>query len=661
MSDIVVEDAPPPPSTPEELEAIERRWLENVYRGDSLPELTFQVFVLSLGLGALMIAFNIYMGLKTGWGEGGSIIAVILGFAIMRALGRKYSELENNATQTFASAAGSLGNIVNVIPALILLAEDGLIERSPTFVDILLWVFFTSFLGVFFAIPLRRQMLVVDQLVFPTGTAAAQTIQAMHAKGEDAMAKARALGIMGVASAAITFARDALHWLPHDIAAPAFLKVKGIALKNLTISAAVSPMMIGAGFLVGPRVGISLAIGGFAAFGVIAPWLIDSGIAMDLARMMTREANLEQCNTLLAAGTTDDWFGANCKYMARMEAGAYYSVIVKWTMWPGIGIMVASGLTATALKWRIITRAIKGLFVRSAGPSPIAHLEVPTWVWVSGLVGSTLAVCAMLQLRFGVPAYFGLLSVMLSFVLAVIAVRATGETDINPVGAMGSVTQIAFGALQTGSAAATSAVINGNLLTGGVAAGGASEAADMMQDLKTGWLLGATPRRQVYAQLMGVFFGSFFCAAIFWVLIQGNPIGSEYWPAPAAITWSGLATMMAKGTDSLPHLAMWGLGIGIAIGVAIPILESVAPAKVKRWMPSAIGLGVAMLVPYGYCFSIFIGSMIMWGLKQKNPLWIAAFAGAIGAGGIAGEGLTGVLLAVWGALPDIWAAVTGGA
>ena len=121
MAQVDAPTAPPrPPQTPEEVAAIEQEWLDNVYQGHRLPELTLQVVVISIALGFLMISFNIYMGLKTGWGEGGSLIAVILGFAIMRSLGRKYSVLENNATQTFASAAGSLGNIVNVIPALYL-------------------------------------------------------------------------------------------------------------------------------------------------------------------------------------------------------------------------------------------------------------------------------------------------------------------------------------------------------------------------------------------------------------------------------------------------------------------------------------------------------------------------------------------------------------
>lgn len=652
------EDTPqrPPPTTPEEVVAAERHWLENIYRGDSLPELTLQVVILSVGLGALMIAFNIYMGLKTGWGEGGSLIAVILGFAIMRALGRKYSILENNATQTFASAAGSLGNIVNVIPALILLREDGIITYQLNFWDVLLWVFFTSFLGVFFAIPLRRQILVVDQLVFPTGTAAANTIRAMHATGAEAMQKARALSLMGLASAVITWLRDGPGaFMPHAIMAPSKLTgIAGIAWSKLTIGAAFSPMMIGAGFLVGPRVGVSLAIGGMLAWGVIAPVLHIYGIDLAIAAAMTDDTYVARCTEIMALDPIGEadlaYLGEHCKQMAKVQAESYYSVMVKWLMWPGLGIMTAAGLTSTLMKWRILLKAVTGLFNRTGGVSPIAHLQVPTWLWLSGAALSSVGVTVMLSWRFGVPWYFGILSILLSFVLAVIAVRATGETDINPVGSMGSVTQIAFGALQTGSGAALSSVTTANLLTGGVAASGASEAADMMQDLKSGWLLGATPRRQVYAQLMGVTVGSVFCAAIFWVLIDAHPIGSEYWPAPAAITWSGLATMMAKGTGALPPFAMWGLGVGTALGIALPLLEKAWGPKAQLFLPSAVGLGVAMVVPYMYSFSIFLGAMLFWVIKKRNPAWILAYAGAIGAGGIAGEGLAGVAAALIGLL-----------
>ncbi len=643
----VASDKPsrPPPQTPEEVVAAEQYWLDHVYRGDRLPELTLQVVLVSVLLAALMIAFNIYMGLKTGWGEGGSLIAVILGFAIIRMLGREYSELENNITQTIASAAGSLGNIVNVIPALIILEADGIIEHGPTFVDVLLWVFFTSFLGVFFAIPLRRQMLVIDQLLFPTGTAAAETIEAMHAKGDEAMAKAKALGIIGGASALFTILRDGFHLIPHTI--PFKISgIGGIGLHKLTIGAAASPMMLGAGFLVGPRVGTSLAVGGFVAWGIIAPMLHINGIDMSIAETMTKPENLEACRAILAnppiteAGSAQ--LAADCKYIHQIHQEAYYSVMVKWLMWPGLGIMVAAGLTSTLMKWKILLSAMKSLFEKTRADSPIAHLEFPTSHWIIGLVLSSIGVMAMLQLRFGVPWYLGLLSIGLSFLLAVIAVRATGETDINPVGAMGSVTQIAFGSLQGAAGAANPAAITtGNLLTGGVAAGGASEAADMMQDLKTGWLLGATPRTQVYAQLIGVTIGSVFCACIFWVLIQAAPIGSTTWPAPAAITWSGLATMMTRGTDALPPGAITALAIGIAIGIALPFAE--AALGERKWMlPSALGLGVAMVVPYEYAFSIFAGSMILLAIRGWKPAWVVMFAASVGAGGIAGEGLAGV-------------------
>ena len=651
------------PETPEEVAAIEQEWLDNTYAGGSLPELTLQVIVLSIFLGFLMISFNIYMGLKTGWGEGGSIIAVILGFAIMRGLGRKYSFLENNLTQTFASAAGSLGNIVNVIPALILLAEAGIIDRGPTFSEVLLWVFFTSFLGVFFAIPLRRQMLVIDQLTFPTGTAAAQTIRAMHATGKDAITKARTLGLMGLVSGVLTWLQQGPGaFLPHSLALPAKLKTLfGIPMSQLTIGAAFSPMMIGAGFLVGPRVGTSLALGGLAAFGILAPCVIEFGIAEEIAMNLLRpdaavgcKAAWSQMQSGAVATMTDADFASQCKSLNQLKNGAYYSLIVKWTMWPGLGIMVAAGLTATAMKGKIILRAMMGLLKPgSAGDSPIKHLEFPTWGWVTGLLISSACVCGMLQFTFQVPWYYGILAVILSFLLSVIAVRATGETDINPVGAMGSVTQIAFGTLQgaqAGAATMTGAITTGNLLTGGVAAGGASEAADMMQDLKTGWLVGATPRRQVYAQLLGVTIGSVFCAAIFWMLISGAPIGSETWPAPAAITWSGLAQMMAQGASALPRYALTALLIGTVIGIAIPIAEAKASERIKRWLPSAVGLGVAMVVPFIYSATIFLGSMVYLLIKKRNPLWIAAFAGAIGAGGIAGEGLAGVLAAFVGLL-----------
>lgn len=590
----------------------EQKWIKNVYQGDKMPEWTPKVFVIGALLAVLMVVFNIYMGLKTGWGEGGSIIAVILGFAIVKAMRKPYSPLENNMTQTMASAGGSIGNVVNVIPALFLLASAGVIARAPTWYDILLWVFFTSFLGVFFAIPLRKQIIVMEKLRFPTGTACAETIRAMHCSGATALNKAKMLGGAGFIGGIVTWFRDGVpalipssSYLPASIAA-----IKGISMKSLTLGLSWSPMMFGAGFLVGPRVGTSMFVGSIISFGVIAPFLFEAGVLSDIAVMLGKDANL---------------------------AAPTYPLIVKWTMWPGLAIMISYGITCTAFQWKVIKKALSTMLKVQEAQKGRSKLDVSFNFWLAGITLASIGVIGMLYLRFDVPVWVGILVLPISFVLSAIAVRATGETDINPTGAMGSITQIAFGAMVASPAT--------SLLTGGVAAGGASESADMMQDLKTGYILGATPKKQTYIQLIGVTIGALVAVPIFMVLINAYGIGSERLPAPAAITWSGLAQMMANGFDSLPAYADLALAIGVIIGVSIAFLES-SNVKYKAYLPSAVGLGVACVVPAIYAVSMCLGSTAMWLINKKNPDFIREYAAPIGAGALAGEGLVGVLCAI---------------
>ncbi|MFH2203032.1 MAG: OPT family oligopeptide transporter [Elusimicrobiota bacterium] len=586
----------------------ERRWLKEVYKGDKMPEVTLKVFVVGALMSALMIVFNVYMGLMTGWGEGGSIIAAILGFAIVRACNKPYSILENNMTQTMASAGGSLGNIVNVIPALFLLAASGVIPAAPTWLDIFLWIFFTSFLGVFFAIPLRKQIIVVEKLKFPSGTACAETILAMHAEGSSAMDKAKMLGGIGLVSGLITWFRDGI---PKLLPAATYLPgtIKGLGMKSLTLGVAWTPMLLGAGFLVGPRVAFSMFFGSVVCFAFLAPWLFHSGILQQVAAMMGETKTL---------------------------AAPSYPYIVKWTMWPGLAIMVTYGMAATAMKWRVIGRAFKSMLGAKHG-AVIAHLELPFSQWLFGLLAASIGIICMLKFRFDVPVWVGILVIPLSFLFSTIAVRATGETDINPVGAMGAVTQIFYGAACPG--------VETTLLTGGVTAAGASESADMMQDLKTGYILGATPKKQTYMQLLGVLVGAVFAVPIFLVLIKAYGIGSEKLPAPAAITWAGLAQMVSGGVKTLPSYAVEALIVGVVIGLVLAVLEELKP-EWRRYMPSAVGLGVAMVVPAIYSVAILAGAVVYVIIEKKNPAWNEKYAASIGAGGIAGEGLVGVLAAI---------------
>jgi uncharacterized oligopeptide transporter (OPT) family protein len=202
---------------------------------------------------------------------------------------------------------------------------------------------------------------------------------------------------------------------------------------------------------------------------------------------------------------------------------------------------------------------------------------------------------------------------------------------------MGSITQIAFGMAKQGATA--------NLMAGGISASVASESADMMQDLKTGWLLGSTPRKLVLGQLLGVTAGAVFAAVIFNVMVAAYDIGSTQLPAPAAITWEGLARMMEKGAGALPPGAGIALILGIVVGTVLTYIDgkNLVP---KKYLPSTISLGLAMIIPFDYVVSMFLGGLAMFFVSRSKPTWAAEHAALIGSGGIVGEGLAGVLAAV---------------
>ncbi len=183
-------------------EEIERQWYETCYlgRGDTVKQLTWRSIIMGWVLGGILSLTNIYIGLKAGWGFGVAITACILSYAIwtsfykMRLARTQMTILENNCMQSTASAAGysTGGTLISAFAAYIMIYNQTL----PVSV-MLGWVFFVAILGVTMAVPMKRQMINVEQLRFPSGIAAAETLRALHAKGEKGMRAARALGIAG--------------------------------------------------------------------------------------------------------------------------------------------------------------------------------------------------------------------------------------------------------------------------------------------------------------------------------------------------------------------------------------------------------------------------------------------------------------------------------
>lgn len=555
---------------------------------------TWRSVLVGCGLGGAVAAMNAYFGLRTGWTVGGSLIAAILGYSFFAILHPKVpvTPLEINLTQTSGSAAGEMtaaAGFISAIPAL------GMLGFHFSYLELFCWAMAVAYIGVFYAVPLRRQMVLVEQLRFPSGTATAETIKAMFSAGGDAIEKSRTLVAWGIGGAVFTVAA---FFIP-QVASPPMEWIGLGALGAWTLSLYISPMMTGAGLLIGPRVGLSLLAGAIIAWGLLGPYVQSQGWAT--------EPILE-----------------------------YHGGPRGWILWPGVAIMVADAMATLGLSWRSVVNTFKRT-------TPVDALEdtapdsIPNSWWIIGLGLSTISTTLVAWIVFDIPPYFTVLAIILSAVLSAIAVRATGETDINPIGGMGKVTQLVFGGLAPGAMAT-------NLMSAAVTASGASQAADLMQDLKTGHLLGASPRAQFKAQILGIFFGVLFSVAVYALFDTVYDIGGTEVPAPAAHAWKAMAEVLSKGFDALPPHSEWAVAIGFFFGVLLPVLRKYT--RLAPYLPSGMAFGIAFIVPAYYSITMCIGAiaLVVWRRVARGSADRLAFS--VASGLVAGEGLMGIVIAI---------------
>jgi len=607
----------PEGKTPEQMEW---EWFENHYRGD-IPQLTLRAVLMGMLLGGVMSLSNLYVGLKTGWGLGVAITASILSFSLgsvlkkFGILGTNLSILENNCMQSTASSAGySTGStMVGAIAALLMIQG----EHLP-FWTLFLWTIFLAILGVMMAIPMKRQMINVEQLKFPSGLAAAQMLRSLYAEGREAAKKAKSLGISALLGAASGFARENLFsWYPRALKIPSLLEFPGTLagqkLVQWTLSWDMSLIMIAAGAIIGLRVAFSMLLGGLLNYGYLAPTMYEKGIIQELG----------------------------------------YRGIVAWSLWGGTALMLTSGLLTFAFQWRAIGRAFSGVTAiihRSKGKNrdpqkeSLEKIEVPGTWFLSGTAAGTLGVVAIQVLSFSIHWWMGVVSVLMSFFLALVACRATGETDITPIGAMGKITQLFYGVVAPAS-------ITTNLMTACVTAGAAASSADLLTDLKSGYLLGANPRQQFIAQVFGIFAGALVIVPAFYLIVPTpGALGGEEFPAPAAQVWKGVAELLAHGLSSLDITERWSLVIGGLVGILIPTLERFLPVKGRSFRPSAMGLGLAFVIPFWNTLSMFAGAVAAWVFVRRSRELADRYTIPVASGLIAGESLMGVAIALLSAL-----------
>jgi uncharacterized oligopeptide transporter (OPT) family protein len=633
-----------PARTPEELAASrpldispaevatfdEKTWYQRAFRGESTPQLTVRSVLMGSLLGFLLAFTNLYVGLKTGWGLGVAITACIVSFSLWNLCLRlglartPLSILESNCMQSTASAAGySTGNaMVSAAPALLLLSVTAADPRGhhlpwPVLAG---WTVFVAMLGVALAIPMKRNMINQERLRFPSGIAAAVTLQSLFSQGREAVAKGKALLVAALVAAVppviidLPFRKPApgrpyngllpdatplFDWLPvpgHDpkTGHPYSASDWNFVLDNKLV-------MVAAGALTGPRICFSMVAGGLLLMYWIGPSALSGGAAHSAGR-------------------------------AWREIG----------VWVGAPMMIAAGLLTFLSQWRTIVRAMGGLGRRR--DASYATAEVPgAWFLVLGMV-ATAGVLVMGDVYFAIPWHLGFIAVLLTFFLSLVACRATGESDITPIGAMGKITQLAYGVLIPQNATA-------NLMTASITANAAASSADLLTDLKSGYLLGAHPRRQFIAQLLGIFAGTVASVLGFYLLVPdataltGSANAGPAFAAPAAQAWLAVAQIFQEGVSKLHPMARQGIGWGLLAGTVMAALELLLPKR-KRWIPSPVGIGLGFMLPFFNPFSMLLGAVLAWAWSARRSEQAERYVVPVSSGIIAGESILSVIIAL---------------
>ncbi len=603
--------------TPEE---IERQWFEQVYtgRGDSMKQLTWRAVLMGSVLGGVLSLTNVYITLKAGWSFGVAITACILSYAIWNGFFKlglaktPMTILENNCMQSAASSAGysTGGTLGSAFAAYIILSGHPLPLPLT-----LAWVFFLAVLGVTMAIPMKKQMINIEQLPFPSGIAAAETLRALHSHGAKGLRAAKALGIACVVAALDKFWAEGLSlisakWASFSSAALIVQAEKWLfgshyaALKGRTVMLTWDAIFVAAGAIMGMRVCITMFVSGTLCWAVFVPVLQQHGVI----------------------------------------TGSGFRDLVQWTLWGGTACMVTGGLLGFLLQWKSVARAFRSfgrMFSRTpAGLSEVEKIEAPMSWFAAGQIVSLIALGWLAHASFAMPYWQSALAVVLSFVLALVACRITGETDTTPTGPLGKVTQLTFGALNPGN-------IYVNLMSANITSGAATSSADLLTDLKSGYLLGANPRKQFLAQFAGIFVGTLVTVLTFSVLVpDASVLGSEQFPAPAAQTWAAVAKALSLGLDALAPVKLWSIAIGGALGIVFALLPFILP-RWQAYLPSASAFGLAWVFDWYYGLLFLMGAVIAHVLKKKAPQAAEEYTFPVASGIIAGGSLMGVIIVFW--------------
>lgn len=637
-----------------------------------LPQITVRATLVGLLIGSVVLISNFQFGLQTGWVSMMSLPSALLGFTFFRLSpwGATFTDVENVYIQSVAVAVGTgplAYGLVGVIPAIekfLTKDESGtgakIVFSTP---QLIVWSLGLALFGVFFAVPLRKQVIITEKLPFPSGSATATLISVLHGtemyddKVEERLLENPELiespapslwdyphgGVIcprdsnGLKSATSAYQSNIRSLLISFVISAAYTLTSFFipVLRSLPVFGGKlshvyqwnfqpSPAYIGQGIIMGlPSVSYML-------FGAILGW----GVLAPLSKYLG-----------WAPGPIDNW----------VTGGQ------GWILWLSLSVMIADSVVSFVV---VTMRGLNSLVRQytaenvplledreeSSVASKISFVDVAqkhlvdNRTTVVGLVLSSFLCIGAMRIVFGdlVPYYATVMAIVLALFFSVLGVRALGETDLNPVSGIGKLSQLIFAVIIPHDHPSKILI---NLVAGGIAEAGAQQAGDLMQDLKTGHLIGASPKAQFAAQLVGTVYSVFLSSIMYKVYDKVYEIPSSMFRIPTAVVWIDCSRLVT-GEGLPPHAFEFCLLFGAIFGAISVVKNTVSKSskyhKYLVYLPNGVAVGIGIYNTPNFTLARFLGGLLayVWIRHAKrNPADQKVKMVIISSGLVLGEGL----------------------
>ena len=571
------------------------------------PELTVTSIIMGILLSVIFGAANAYLGLRVGMTVSASIPAAVIAMGVIRVVMRKNSILESNLVQTIGSAGESLAaGAIFTLPALFLWASEGVMEK-PGLLEITLIALIGGLLGVFFMVPLRNALIVREHgvLPYPEGQACAEVLLAGEEGGANASTVFAGMGF----AALFKFIIDGLKVVPGEVSVEGTAKTYPGA-----VGTQIYPAVMSVGYICGPRISSYMFAGGILSWAVLIPIIVIFGSELTLY------PGTESIGQIFAADGTSGIWGTYIRYI-------------------GAGALAAGGIISLVKSLPLIVRtfrdALKGM---AGGTGQASTLRTANDLNMKIVLFAILVLTLAVWLIPAIPVSLvgAVIVVIFGFFFATVSSRMVGlvGSSNNPVSGMAIATLLIATLILKLTGEAGASGMQAAIAIGSIICIVSAIAGDTSQDLKTGFLLGATPKKQQIGEIIGVVAAALAIGVTLYLLDSAWGFGSEQLGAPQAT----LMKMVIEGImgGNLP----WGL---ILIGVCIAVVVEIIGIPV---LPFAIG--VYLPVQLNAC--IMVGGLIRLffdRMKNEDKKKKVTSNGILFCSGmIAGEGLVGILLAI---------------